>query len=204
MRIRFEVKNFWRFVFLVLLLGSLMGLGCQTIKEVSKQASDNWKSAPKTVSGGGRSNIAGGDGNLIYIVNNLEARDPSWSELLDFLREDPTDKQVYVPDGYQSFVCADFAEMLHNNAEIAGWRAAYVVLDLEGEDHTLNAFQTTDRGLVFIDSTASLSASRPFSMDALARIKEGQMYKTESLFPQKGWSSFSSIDIVLSIDRIQW
>jgi len=42
-----------------------------------------------------------------------------------------------------SFVCADFAETLHNNAEKVGIRVAYVTVN---GIHALNAFDTTDRG----------------------------------------------------------
>jgi hypothetical protein len=54
-----------------------------------------------------------------------------------------------------AYVCADFARDVHNSAEAAGIRAAWVGIDIEGEaeGHAINAFQTTDRGLVFIDCT---------------------------------------------------
>jgi hypothetical protein len=93
----------------------------------------------------------GARGNPIILVNNPGARNPSWAELFQFLLEDQTDKQTY---SYSSFVCADFAEMLHNNAEKAGIRAGFVYVNLEGgETHCLNVFETTDRGLIFIDDT---------------------------------------------------
>jgi len=52
-------------------------------------------------------------------------------------------------------VCGDFAETLHNKAEAAGIRTAFVHIELDDEDtgHALNAFHTTDKGLVFIDCT---------------------------------------------------
>ncbi|HID42535.1 MAG TPA: hypothetical protein EYP30_01960 [Archaeoglobaceae archaeon] len=44
--------------------------------------------------------------------------------------------------------------LLHNNAEVNGIRAGFVEIDLVGrEPHALNVFNTTDRGIVFVDCT---------------------------------------------------
>jgi hypothetical protein len=91
-------------------------------------------------------------GSPIVLVNNDEARDVTLAELLEFIRADATDESPYVQD---LRMCGTFAEQLHNSAEAAGIRAAWVSLDLQGQEigHALNAFVTTDRGLVFVDST---------------------------------------------------
>jgi uncharacterized membrane protein len=75
----------------------------------------------------GNARIVGADGKPVVVVNNPSAKNPSWSQLVNFLKQDPTDKYYYDDN---SFVCADFAEMLHNNAEKAGWRTAYVSIEL--------------------------------------------------------------------------
>ncbi len=94
-------------------------------------------------------NALSGVGEPLKLHENALARDPSWQELRTFVLNDNTDEHQYVPD---SFVCADFAAMLHDRAEAAGIRAAYVSVDLaDGPGHALDAFNTTDRGLVFID-----------------------------------------------------
>lgn len=92
------------------------------------------------------------NGHKVWLHNNTEAKNPSWSQLKKFLNDDKTDA---VPYQEKVFVCADFAEMLHNNAEAAGWRCAYVTINLSGSSagHALNAFQTTDKDLVYIDCT---------------------------------------------------
>ena len=92
-------------------------------------------------------------GESAQLVNNQEANDPTWQELMTFLGVDTTDQKPYVVDSYS---CVAFAEELHNNAEAAGIRAAFVGVQFEDRDvgHALNAFQTTDRGLVFIDCTS--------------------------------------------------
>jgi len=107
--------------------------------------------------------IVGGDDKPIELINNPDATNPTYAELVAFLEEDETDQHLYVPHStykgrikiLRPYVCADFAEEVHNNAEVAGIRAAWVGIDFEGDDegHALNAFETSDKGLVFVDCT---------------------------------------------------
>ena len=91
----------------------------------------------------------------VALINNEVAENPTWHELESFLIADITDENSYLP-GIR--VCSEFAAELHNNAEKAGIRAAWVALDFEddAEGHALNAFETTDQGLVFIDCTGGI------------------------------------------------
>jgi hypothetical protein len=94
---------------------------------------------------------ASGNGEPLKLYENAQAIDPSWAQLKQFLVMDNTDDQPYIPG---VFVCADFAAMLHNRAEMAGIKTGYVSIDFTaGPAHALNAFNTTDRGLVYIDCT---------------------------------------------------
>jgi hypothetical protein len=100
--------------------------------------------------------VVGGDGEPIELINNPNATDPTYAELLAFLEADQTDKYSYIVGPPKvAYICADFAKDVHNNAEAAGIGAAWVGIEIEGqtEGHALNAFETTDRGLVFIDCT---------------------------------------------------
>lgn len=83
-------------------------------------------------------------------VNNPEAVDVTRAELIIFLEQDQTDKNEWV---FGEYVCVHFATDLHNNAEAYGIRACIVQTEaIEGEvSHCFNAFETTDRGLVFVD-----------------------------------------------------
>jgi hypothetical protein len=124
----------------------------------------------------------GADGKPIELINNRHATDPTYAELLAFIEKDTTDELPYVSF---SRVCADFAEMVYNNAEKAGIRAAWVGIDLKvsplrsHEGHALNAFETTDKGLVYIDCTGRdllnlTSLSTPNGYDKVAYVSLGK------------------------------
>jgi len=100
--------------------------------------------------------IVRGSGEPVELINNPDATNPTFAELVAFLEIDRTDEYPYiVGPPKNAFVCSDFAETVHNNAEAAGIRAAWVGINIEGETegHALNAFETTDLGLVYIDCT---------------------------------------------------
>ena len=88
----------------------------------------------------------------VSLINNQYAVNPSWEQLLAFIALDPTDKMTYIDD---IVVCSRFAQEVHNNAEKAGFRAAWVALGLSDypDGHACNAFMTTNKGLVFVDCT---------------------------------------------------
>lgn len=137
-------------------------------------------------------------GSRVCLVNYKNATDPAWDELMSFLEMDDTDEQPYIEG---SFVCADFAEMLHNNAEASGIKAAFVGVDfVVGEGHALNAFNTTDRGQVYVDCTGKgfhppVSPSRisqetdsyreyhhfDYSSDKIAYVVDGKEYGSISI-----------------------
>lgn len=137
---------------------------------------------PEGVEGGN----AGYDdsGKFIVLINNKNALNPTYAQLVAFLQEDKTDEFPYqlqlnannvyydkpenlvdvervqnIIDGSiqpaSPLICADFAERLHNNAELAGIRCGYVTIDFEGKPigHALAVFNTTDMGLIYVDDT---------------------------------------------------
>jgi len=151
--------------------------------------------------------LIGADGEPIELINNPDATNPTFAGLIAFVKEDPTDEHYYATDfdvlfgaAEVPYVCSDFAEDMHNNAEAAGIRAGWVSIDFEGDDkgHALNAFETTDRGLVYIDCTGkgllrlrvpydpydlvkteqgiSLMESNPTSWDKVAYVEIGKEY----------------------------
>ena len=76
-------------------------------------------------------------------------RDPSYQEMKDFLKQDETSEQEYLRDEY---ICVDFAANVKANAAKEGIRCAYVVIEYLGTNgHAIVAFDTTDRGLVYVE-----------------------------------------------------
>ena len=136
------------------------------------------------------------------IVSHQTSRNPTWAQLLDFLQRDKTDRNAYVTGVY---MCGDFARDVHNNAERAGIRAAYVAVKLPSGFHALNAFKTTDRGLVFIDCTGlQASQSGPSNRDKIVSVKLGRSYIPKSLFPESDWSTtWGSLGTILDV-QIYW
>ncbi len=125
----------------------------------------------------------GGDGEPIKLVNNPRATNPTYAQLLAFIARDRTDEYSYIFGPPKiAYVCSDFAEDVHNNAEAAGIKAAWVGIDIVGktEGHALNAFQTTDISLVYVDCTGkglwSESTSNRSNWDRRARVEVGKPY----------------------------
>jgi hypothetical protein len=75
-------------------------------------------------------------------------KDPTYAEAVAFLRDDLTDRNAYDEDSY---VCSHFSRDVCNNAEAAGWRCAFVELRFSDSGHSLVAFDTIDRGLVYFE-----------------------------------------------------
>ncbi|MFC1962114.1 hypothetical protein ACFLWN_03625 [Chloroflexota bacterium] len=146
-------------------------------------------------------------------IENPDIRNPSWEELKAFLLEDDTDKMEYV---FPTTVCEDFAKKLQGNAKEAGWRCAFVSVQLDGypdwanlgipsyTGHACNAFETTDRGLIYIDCTSTIGA-HPLHQDAIVDVKIGNDYIPKLIFPSPGWSSTArNMGKIADINTIRW
>lgn len=91
-------------------------------------------------------------------------RDPAYQEVLQFVASDRTELNTYAEGSY---ACARFAADFKSNAVEAGYNCGYVfVIFPDSKSHALNAFNTTDRGLVFIEPQS----------DAVMTLKIGQPY----------------------------
>jgi len=100
-----------------------------------------------------------------------DLKNPTWQELKQFLELDETDCQEYITD---KFDCEGFTISLRDSAWRRGFRSAYVAIGFgEGNTgHALNAFQTEDKGLVYIDNTEH---------DAVGYVEVGKIYGTIAL-----------------------
>jgi hypothetical protein len=105
----------------------------------------------------------------VTLVDNPAAKNPTWQQLTTFLARDKTENHVYIANKYD---CSQFSRDVHNNAEAAGIRAAEVDVMFKDEKsgHALNAFLTSDCGLVYVDCTQA--------PDKIARIKTGKAFRS--------------------------
>jgi hypothetical protein len=150
--------------------------------------------------------MVGADEHYIVLRNNPAAHNPTWAELKAFLQADSTEKHAYIPGKY---TCGDFAETLHNNAEAAGIRAGLIAIELQPTNlsegilnHSLNMFETTDRGLLYIDDTSS---SQGYYADRQGDVAVGRDYISVSIFPQPGqMQTWPSMGKVVAFDIQQW
>lgn len=101
--------------------------------------------------------------STLVVSPEVVYRDPTYHEAVAFVASDLTNQRPYD----RSSACVAFAKEFGSNANKAGLRCAYVVVYFpEGLSHALNAFDTTDRGLVFVepqtDEVFSLVVGAPY------------------------------------------
>lgn len=106
-------------------------------------------------------------------ANTYNLHNPTYQEMVDFLAQDTTDSKAYIADKY---ICTDYAADVKNNAVGKGIRCAIVyILNRESIGHTIVAFETTDRGLQFVEP----------QFDKVVRLVVGQGYsKLNNFLPQ--------------------
>jgi hypothetical protein len=130
------------------------------------------------------------------VTNQQNVHNPTMAELKAFLNEDQTERYVY---SKPSFVCTNFAVILHDNAEAKGIRCAFVAIQGTGSSHALDAFQTTDDGLIFVDDTGTTTG---FGVDKLAKITMGSEVSEVAVFRSgffvQGSSQWSDLGSIIS------
>ena len=75
-------------------------------------------------------------------------KDPTYKEAVLFIEQDKTNENKYVEDTY---VCTHFSRDVCNNAEQRGLRCAFVELRYPDGGHSIVAFNTIDKGLVYFE-----------------------------------------------------
>ncbi len=125
-------------------------------------------------------------GVFVTLMRNPAAENPTWAELKSFILADKTDSTPYIVPTY---TCADYARDVYDNAEAAGIRAAFVTINFQGQSsgHALDAFVTTDQGLIYIDCTGTAPGQAgPANNDSTVVVKRGTEYQPQFIIPQ-GW-----------------
>ncbi len=74
--------------------------------------------------------------------------DPTYDEVILFLADDKTDEYEY---SEQNYVCSHFSRDVCNNAEAIGLRSAFVEIRFPEMGHSIVAFNTVDKGMVFFE-----------------------------------------------------
>jgi len=91
---------------------------------------------------------AGYESGVKEISSGYTSNNPSYAEMKEFLSGDTTNDRSYLTDEY---ICTDFSAEVNNNAEATGIRCAVVYINYIDAGHAIVAFETTDRGLIFIE-----------------------------------------------------
>lgn len=90
--------------------------------------------------------------HLISLVNNKDAKPVPFHKLQEFLRKSNAYDAYLKKWSKGKCMCGDFAAEVHNHAEKVGIKSAYVEINyVKDKPHAINAFETTDRGIVFLD-----------------------------------------------------
>jgi hypothetical protein len=98
-------------------------------------------------------------------------RDPTYFEAQQFVASDKTASHQYVNGSY---TCANFANDFRSNALRAGYECGIVFLYFpDNACHALNCFNTTDKGLVFVEP----------QLDKFVNVTVGKTYQAETVLP---------------------
>ena len=89
-------------------------------------------------------------------------RDPTYDEAIVFINSDTTDQNEWTP----TYVCYDFTADFNYNALQAGYRCGFVYIEFDDGAHAITCFNTTDRGLIYIEPQT----------DEIVSIAIGQLY----------------------------
>lgn len=82
-----------------------------------------------------------------FSTTGYQVRDITKSELLKFLKNDKTDKIEH----NETFDCENYAAVLKQNAFNKGYQCYIVLIEFEESAHVLNAFNTTDKGFLYVE-----------------------------------------------------
>ena len=133
------------------------------------------------------------NGEQITLINYRDSTKPTFHELRKFIEDDKTNEITYREFSY---VCGDYAEQVHNNAEAKGIKAGVAVVSFKNDIdlHALNVFDVKDYGRVYVDCTGDNYFFRGIGIeyfcdpdlidcntDGFAYIEEGKEYGVISM-----------------------
>lgn len=115
-----------------------------------------------------------GEGKVITLTNYASAKNPTYDQLIAFAEADKTDEKPYS----SKYTCSSYARDFHDACEAAGIRAGWTAS--RKCNHAWNVFDTTDRGIVYIDCTGQPSGGT--LLDKELTVKQGQPLTGTYLF----------------------
>jgi hypothetical protein len=92
--------------------------------------------------------------NITTDNQTIILRNPTFEEMKDFILKDSTNHHEYIVNKYE---CRHFATDVDNNAKAAGWRCGFALLCYAQGQHSVVAFITIDRGLIFIEPQTDMA-----------------------------------------------
>jgi myosin heavy subunit len=127
----------------------------------------------------------------VVLVDNPTATDPTFAQLTTFLAKDTTENHPYILNVYD---CSQFSRDVHNNAEATGIRSAEVQVWFTNSftGHALNAFLTTDYGLVYVDCTEAPDRFARVLKQTPYRSLETQTVPASQIRNNSWWNSLNS------------
>jgi hypothetical protein len=107
------------------------------------------------------------------LVSGSSLKNPTYQEALQFIASDKTDQHPYMEESY---TCTNFASDFRNNALKAGFNCGCVVMYFpDSSSHALNCFNSTDRGLIFVEPQT----------DEVVTLRVGEVYWADLNFHSK-------------------
>uniref|UniRef100_A0A6M3X5Y8 Uncharacterized protein n=1 Tax=viral metagenome TaxID=1070528 RepID=A0A6M3X5Y8_9ZZZZ len=101
-------------------------------------------------------------------------RDPTYREARTFISTDGTDRHKYIDDVYD---CKHYSRDFIINAMKQGYHCFYVIIGFSDGAHALVAFNTTDRGMVYIEPQS----------DRFMKVKVGMVYWNRDIYRAPSW-----------------
>jgi hypothetical protein len=123
-------------------------------------------------------------------------KDPSYYELLNFLKADDTDQ---IND------LNNVPYIVQKNARVAGWNCATVLITTNKFSITLNAFNTTDKGIIYINDRKGSVIGQTggfYNWDRKITVEVGKAWICEYLFTPS--MADGTIAVITAIGPLQW
>jgi hypothetical protein len=117
----------------------------------------------------------------MYVKRYYNVRDPTYQEALQFISSDQTNTNQY----NETYTCINFANDFVKDALNQGYRCGYVIVEFPQENHAMVCFNTSDKGLIFIepqnDELVTLTTGQPYLGMTILRFSITWPVSSESL-----------------------